>query len=111
MNQRHRFLATLEMTVIQNFLNPPVLLLQHFIIPSHLYNPSSPHKYLVIPAHLPVIPAQAGIQNNHRAPRLDSRLRGNDGEKSGASIAGDFQRWQVVDDLHRFQVHRHHTQK
>ncbi|MBY0485133.1 hypothetical protein [Nitrosomonas sp.] len=47
MNQRYRFLATLDMTVIQNFLNPPVLLLQHFIILTPLQSVISPH----IPRH------------------------------------------------------------
>ena len=60
MNQRDRFLATLEMTVIQSFLNLSVLLLQHFIIPSRLHSPSFLRTYPTS-IHIPVIPAQAGI--------------------------------------------------
>jgi len=93
-NQRDRFLAKLEMTVIQSFLNLSVLLLQHFIISPHLYNPSSPHTsttrhpsaplQLVISAHIPRHPREGGDPESPDAlPRLDSRLRGNDGEKSG----------------------------
>jgi hypothetical protein len=82
-NQRDRFLATLEMTVIQSFLNLSVLLLQHFIIPPTPLQP-------VILAHIPRHPREGGDPEPPDAlPRLDSRLRGNDGEKSGC-----LNRWQ-----------------
>ena len=85
MNQRDRFLATLEMTIIQSFVNLSVLLLQHFIIPHtstthyppHPYNPSCTRTATT--RH----PREGGDPEPPDAlPRLDSRLRGNDGEKS-----------------------------
>ena len=103
MNQRDRFLATLEMTVIQSFLNLSALLLQHFIIPTHPYNPSRTRTatthhppaslQLVISAHIPRHPRAGGNPVAEAHPvLLDPRLRGddekkigdgNDGEKSG----------------------------